>query len=107
LVEAATQVLRELGFPRRRALQTLLPLIRQVLDNFERLGPRASWTGPVARGDYAVVARHMKALRRYPPEFQQAYATLARLSARVLSEKPGAKLRKLDRALKNSRGGKN
>ena len=107
LVEAATQVLTGLGFPRRRALQTLLPLIRQVLDNFERLGPHASWTGPVTRGDYAVVARHMKALRRYPPEFHQAYATLARLSVRVLSEKPGAKLRQLDPALRNPRGGKN
>jgi predicted short-subunit dehydrogenase-like oxidoreductase (DUF2520 family) len=106
LVEAATQVLRNVGFPRRRALQTLLPLIRQVLDNFERHGPRASWTGPVARGDYAVVARHMKALRRYAPEFHQSYATLARLSARVLSEKPGAQLRQLERALKNTRGGK-
>jgi predicted short-subunit dehydrogenase-like oxidoreductase (DUF2520 family) len=107
LVEAATQALIGVGFPRRRALQTLLPLTRQVLDNFERLGPRQSWTGPVARGDYAVVARHMKALRRYPPEFQQAYATLARLSARVLSAKPGAQLRQLDRVLKKSRGGKN
>ncbi len=106
LVEAATQVLLDVGFPRRRALQTLLPLIRQVLDNFERHGPRASWTGPVARGDYAVVARHMKALRRYAPEFHQSYAMLARLSARVLSEKPGAQLRQLERALKNTRGGK-
>jgi predicted short-subunit dehydrogenase-like oxidoreductase (DUF2520 family) len=60
----------------------------------------------VARGDYAVVARHMKALRRYAPEFHQSYATLARLSARVLSEKPGAQLRQLERALKNTRGGK-
>jgi predicted short-subunit dehydrogenase-like oxidoreductase (DUF2520 family) len=107
LAEAATQVLIDVGFPRRRALQTLLPLMRQVLDNFERLGPRASWTGPVARGDYAVVARHMKALRRYAPEFHQSYATLARLSARVLSAKPGTQLRELERVLKNSRGGKN
>jgi predicted short-subunit dehydrogenase-like oxidoreductase (DUF2520 family) len=107
LVEAAAQVLTRLGFPRRRAVQTLLPLMRQMLDNFERLGPRASWTGPIARGDYAVVAKHAKALRRYPSEFQQAYATLARLAARVLSEKPNAKLRQLDRALKNSKGGRN
>ena len=107
LAEAATQVLIGVGFPRRRALQTLLPLTRQVLDNFERLGPRASWTGPVARGDYALVARHMKALRRYAPEFAQSYAALARLSARVLSEKPGAQFRQLDRVLKKPRGGKN
>jgi predicted short-subunit dehydrogenase-like oxidoreductase (DUF2520 family) len=106
LAEAATQVLTKLGFPRRRALQTLLPLMRQVIDNFERIGPRPSWTGPVARGDYAVVARHMKALKRYPPEFQKSYAALALLSARVLSERPAAKLRRLERVLKTG-GGKN
>jgi predicted short-subunit dehydrogenase-like oxidoreductase (DUF2520 family) len=107
LVEAATQILTQLGFPRRRAMQTLLPLIQQMLDNFERLGPRAAWTGPVARGDYAIVAKHMKALRRYPPEFQQSYAALARLATRVVSKKTGAKMQQLDRALRNSRGGKN
>jgi predicted short-subunit dehydrogenase-like oxidoreductase (DUF2520 family) len=107
LVEAATQILTQLGFPRRRAVQTLLPLIKQMLDNFERLGPRAAWTGPVARGDSAVVAKHMKALRRYPPEFQQSYAALARLAAHVLSKQTGAKMRQLDRALQNFRGGKN
>ena len=79
LVEAATQILMRIGFPRRRAEQTLLPLMRQMLDNFERLGPRAAWTGPVARGDYAVVAKHMRALRKYPPNSRQSYAALARL----------------------------
>ncbi len=107
LVEAATQVLTQVGFPRRRAVQTLLPLIRQMLDNFETLGSRRSWTGPVARGDYAVVARHMSALQRQPPEFRQSYAALARLGARMLSPTPGAELRQLDRALRNSKGGKN
>ena len=102
LVEAATQVLMGVGFPRRRAEQTLLPLMRQMLDNFERFGPRPSWTGPVARGDYAVVAKHMNALRRHRPEFRQSYAALARLAARVLSEKAGARLRKLERVLRNS-----
>jgi predicted short-subunit dehydrogenase-like oxidoreductase (DUF2520 family) len=107
LVACATQILMQIGFPRRRAMQTLLPLMKQMLDNFERLGPHAAWTGPVARGDYAVAAKHMKELRRYPPEFQHAYAALARLGARVLSKNPGAKVRQLNRAFKNPRGGKN
>jgi predicted short-subunit dehydrogenase-like oxidoreductase (DUF2520 family) len=106
LVESATQILMGLGFPRRRAQQTLLPLMRQMLDNFERLGPHASWTGPIARGDYVVVAKHMQALRSYPIEFGEAYAALARLAGRVLSKHPGATLRRLERALKNPRGGK-
>lgn len=100
LIEGATQTLMRIGFPRRRAVQTLLPLIRQMLENFERVGPRAAWTGPVARGDYSVVASHMRALRKHPEEFAAAYAALARLGARVLAEKPGEKLRRLDSALK-------
>lgn len=106
LIEAATEILEQTGFPRRRAMQTLLPLISQMLDNFERLGARAVWTGPVARRDYAVVARHMKALQAYRPEFRQTYEALARLAARVLSKNPDARLRELNRALKKSGGGK-
>jgi predicted short-subunit dehydrogenase-like oxidoreductase (DUF2520 family) len=105
LIEASVQILQRLGFSRRRALQTLLPLIRQMLDNIERLGPRAAWTGPVSRGDYDVVARHARALRSQPPEFAQSYAALARLAGRVLSKNPEAALRGIERALQKSSGG--
>jgi predicted short-subunit dehydrogenase-like oxidoreductase (DUF2520 family) len=106
LVEAATQVLLKLGLSRRDALRALLPLTRQMLDNFERLGPQKSWTGPVSRGDFETVAKHTKAMRRYPREFQDAYAALALLSGKVLSKKPGGPSLQLKRALKKSTGGK-
>jgi len=99
LVEAAVQVLRKIGFNRRRASQALLPLIRQMLDNYERLGPHAAWTGPLSRGDYAVVKKHAAALRAYPREFGETYRALALLSARVLSNRPGATRKNLARAL--------
>ena len=66
--------------------------MRQMLDNFEKYGPRAAWTGPAARGDYATVKKHLDALRRYPREFGESYATLVRLSARVLSKNPAKTL---------------
>jgi predicted short-subunit dehydrogenase-like oxidoreductase (DUF2520 family) len=103
LTEAATQMLVKIGFTRRHAAQTLLPLMRQMLDNFEKHGPRAAWTGPTARGDLATVRKHQDALRRLPREFGDSYATLVRLSARVLARNPAAKLQEIDRALKNSR----
>ncbi|MFY9732756.1 MAG: DUF2520 domain-containing protein [Candidatus Acidiferrales bacterium] len=90
LVESATQMLLKIGFTRRSASQALLPLIRQMLDNYESLGPHAAWTGPLSRGDYATISKHAKALRRFPREFQDAYRALALLSARVLSKKPAA-----------------
>jgi predicted short-subunit dehydrogenase-like oxidoreductase (DUF2520 family) len=88
LVESATQMLLKIGFTRRRASQALLPLIRQMLDNYESLGPHAAWTGPLSRGDYATISKHAKALRRFPREFQDAYRALALLSMRVLAKKP-------------------
>ena len=103
LTEAAAQLLIKVGFTRAHAVVTLLPLMRQMLDNFEKHGPRAAWTGPASRGDYATVAKHRAALRRYPREFGDSYATLVRLSARVLAKNPNATLKQLERALKNSR----
>jgi len=99
VLEAGLQLLISIGFTRQRASQTLLPLLRQILDNMERIGPRAAWTGPLSRGDYAVVAKHMNALRRYPPEFRKSYAALAELAAQVLSKDPAATRKHLDRAL--------
>jgi predicted short-subunit dehydrogenase-like oxidoreductase (DUF2520 family) len=99
LLEAGLQLLISIGFTRQRASQTLLPLLHQILDNVEGIGPRAAWTGPLSRGDYAVVAKHMKVLRRYPPEFAKSYAALAELAARVLSKDPAATREQLEPAL--------
>jgi len=86
VIESATRILVALGFSRREAVRALLPLTRQTLTNFERLGPRPAWTGPLARGDFATVAKHAAALRRFPREYRQAYAALSRLALRVLGQ---------------------
>ena len=100
LVEAATRILMALGFTRRQAARALLPLMRQTLENFERLGPGASWTGPVYRGDYVTVARHVAALQHFPREYRSAYAALSRLSALVLARDPRGTLRRLAKVLR-------
>ena len=100
LVEAAAQVLSKIGFARKRAHQALLPLMRQMLDNYQRLGPQRAWTGPLSRGDFATVAKHRKAMRAHSREFQEAYAALSLLGARVLSKNPAATRAALKRALR-------
>ncbi len=74
-----------------------MALTRQVLENFERLGPRAAWTGPLSRGDYKVVRAHSNALRESPHEFMHAYEALNRLAARVLSQDSAAMLAELEK----------
>jgi predicted short-subunit dehydrogenase-like oxidoreductase (DUF2520 family) len=88
LQEAATQLLMSLNLDRRRATRGLLPLTRQVLDNFERLGPRAAWTGPLSRRDFGVIAAHFAALAEMPAEFAAAYQSLNLLAARLFDPRP-------------------
>jgi predicted short-subunit dehydrogenase-like oxidoreductase (DUF2520 family) len=95
--EAAAQLLISVGMKRREAVRALLPLTRQVLENYETLGPRAAWTGPLARGDFKVVLAHLEALRESPSEFARAYDSLSRLAARVLSQDPAALLADFDK----------
>jgi len=97
IVEAATTLMMSLGIKRRDAVRALLPLTRQVLENFERLGPRAAWTGPLAREDYGVIAAHFAALRKFPGEYRSAYDHLNRLAARVLSRDPEETISQLDK----------
>jgi len=96
--EAATQVLLSLGMKRREAVRALLPLTRQVLDNFETLGPRAAWTGPLSRGDFKVVRAHLQALRRSPKEFVDAYDVLNHLAARALADDATGVLSELEKS---------
>lgn len=95
--EAATRMLMSAGMQRQQAVRALLGLTRQVLENFERLGSRAAWTGPLARGDYRVIAAHEQALRELPLEYVRAYEALNRLAARVLAGNAKSALAQLDR----------
>jgi predicted short-subunit dehydrogenase-like oxidoreductase (DUF2520 family) len=83
--ETAARLMMSTGMTRAEAVRALLQLTRQVLENFERLGPRAAWTGPLARGDHGVVATHLAAMQHLPREFGKAYAALNDLATLVLS----------------------
>ncbi len=97
LMETATRLLMTQGFKRRQAMRALLPLVRQTLDNFESVGPLAAWTGPLSRGDFSTIERHVKALGDFEPEYLEAYKTLSRLTAEVLAAQPAAMVKQLDR----------
>ena len=51
--------------------EALVPLMRRTIDNDFDL------TGPIARGDRAVVESHLAALRRELPDLEPLYRTLA------------------------------
>lgn len=61
-------------------LEAYLDLARGSLRNVAELGPTAALTGPVSRGDWDTVRRHLRAL---PPEERPAYRALADEAARL------------------------
>jgi len=95
LEETAVRIFISLGMKRQQALKALVPLTRQVLENLERVGPRAAWTGPLARGDYSVIAMHEDALKHLPLEYLDAYRAVSRLSARLLARDADSVVREL------------
>ena len=99
VIEAAARILVSAGFTRQRAIRALLPLTRQTLVNYERAGARAAWTGPLNRGDFAVIERHLEALRRFPRQYREAYDALSRLGVTVLAKGSISKKRQLERTL--------
>ena len=68
--------------------EAYLDLARATLDNVAALGPAAALTGPVARGDWATVARHLKALEGLDEADAAVYRSLASAAKRLVDGDP-------------------
>ena len=57
--------------------EALVPLVRAAGDNWAALGARAALTGPIVRGDEAVVERQRAAIAERRPELTGLFDALA------------------------------
>jgi predicted short-subunit dehydrogenase-like oxidoreductase (DUF2520 family) len=85
---------RAAGLSRQDARRTSLPIIRQTLANYSRLGPARSFSGPLVRGDAETVAKHLAALNKRPGP-REVYVALARAALRGLPVKNRDELERL------------
>ncbi len=76
LMEAGLRSYESAGLDRATAQAMMEPLVRETLDNVFALGTAAALTGPVARGDAAVVVRQLAALNALDPRIAGAYRAL-------------------------------
>ncbi len=63
LAGIACGLLGDCGFSEREALSALGPLIENNVKNIIEKGPEAALTGPVARGDFGTVKKHLECLK--------------------------------------------
>jgi predicted short-subunit dehydrogenase-like oxidoreductase (DUF2520 family) len=89
---------RAAGFTRKDARRKSLPIMRQTLANYSRLGPAKSFSGPLIRGDAGTVAKHLAALKKHLGP-REVYVALARAALRGLPVKNRAGLRRLLRSV--------
>ncbi|MDC0707938.1 DUF2520 domain-containing protein [Stigmatella sp. ncwal1] len=96
LLSAAVEALGCAGISEQEALTALLPLTRSAVRGMEARGLSGGLTGPIARGDAGIVARHLAAL---PPDAAELYRLLSQralpLAGPRLSSEATASLAKL------------
>ncbi len=96
LLVTAEKVARAAGLSNTEARRKMLPIVRQTLANYAKLGPAGAFSGPIVRGDAQVVRQHLKELKKVP-EARAVYLALARAGLRFL---PSRNRRELEKALR-------
>jgi predicted short-subunit dehydrogenase-like oxidoreductase (DUF2520 family) len=79
LLGQAERVAHAAGVP----FEAYLDLVRATVDNVAELGPAAALTGPAARGDWATVERHRRAL---PDDELDVYDAMVRALRRLVDD---------------------
>jgi len=100
LLAATERVALAAGVKREAARERMLPILRQTLANYARLGAPASFSGPVVRGDVATVQKHLKVLRGVPGA-REVYMALARAALHDLPAKKRGAMKRILRDAKN------
>jgi predicted short-subunit dehydrogenase-like oxidoreductase (DUF2520 family) len=102
LMEAGLRCYAAAGVPRGVAATMMEPIVRETLDNVFQLGTADALTGPIARGDHPVVARHLQALAAGEPVLHALYRNLGAVAldlARARGEADPDALARIERLL--------
>jgi len=83
MLASAERVARAAGVPAVAARKNMLPIVRQTVENYAKLGPAGAFSGPIVRGDAAIVRQHLRVLGKIP-EASEVYKVLARAALRYL-----------------------
>ncbi len=89
LISLAAQMWGQMGVPRDRANESLLPLVETTVAAVREKGLPTAMTGPYVRGDSETVAKHLTALGALPEDIARSYASLALAQMPVAMEQGG------------------
>jgi predicted short-subunit dehydrogenase-like oxidoreductase (DUF2520 family) len=90
------------GISAAKARRRMVPIIRQTLANYAKLGPARSFSGPIVRGDVATIRQHLSALTKLPVA-QQVYVALAKAALEYLPSRNRRQIHELLRSISPER----
>jgi predicted short-subunit dehydrogenase-like oxidoreductase (DUF2520 family) len=105
LLEAGLRCYERTGLNRETATAMIEPIVRETLDNVLELGTANALTGPIARGDDAVIAKHLHALDAWDPHVASIYRELGSVALELARERGEADedaLRRIETLLKEA-----
>jgi predicted short-subunit dehydrogenase-like oxidoreductase (DUF2520 family) len=82
------------GVSGKAARQRMLPILQQTMANYAKLGPAASFSGPIIRGDVETVSQHLRVISDIPA-VRRVYLALAKAALAYLPAKNRRKLEKM------------
>jgi predicted short-subunit dehydrogenase-like oxidoreductase (DUF2520 family) len=94
LLATAERIATRRGMPEKKVRRGLMAIVGQTANNYATLGPAASFTGPIVRGDVETVRQHLRALRSNPDAWE-VYIYLARAALENLPSKNRSAVRDL------------
>jgi predicted short-subunit dehydrogenase-like oxidoreductase (DUF2520 family) len=97
LMETGLRCYEQSGIDRETATAMTEPIVRETLENVMQLGPARALTGPIARGDASVVARHLEALDAWDERVASVYRALGTLAVELARSRGDTDMSALER----------
>jgi predicted short-subunit dehydrogenase-like oxidoreductase (DUF2520 family) len=92
LLAISERVAESSGIPQGGGKRWMLPIVRQTIENYAKRGLAQGFSGPIVRGDAAIVRKHLRALKAVPAA-RAVYLALARSALHTLPARNRKQLR--------------
>jgi len=87
LMNVVESIYQAIGLNEKDAKKAYLPLVYGSLKNIENSGSIPSLTGPIARGDFGTIKKHISAINNNLPQFSSLYSSLGLIAVKIAQQK--------------------
>jgi predicted short-subunit dehydrogenase-like oxidoreductase (DUF2520 family) len=87
LMNTVESIYKSIGISEKDARKAYLPLVYGSLNNIEKSGSVSALTGPIARGDYGTINKHLTALHKTLPKYSSFYSALGLITVKIAEQK--------------------